>query len=177
LGWARSPAAARATPLRPMGWSWWGLRVGAVAILHVLVYYLAGYYLAWKNPVLRSFYGGTDPGSFLRQLRSIAEGTPWMYPYQLAQGVFWALLVVVLARMLVGSRLRVAVTAAVFLAIVGPCQLLLPNPLMPTDVRLTHLVETAVSRFVFGFAAVWLLLPAARSLVAGSPVAAPARPT
>jgi hypothetical protein len=175
LGRTRSPAAARATPSRPAGWPWWLSRVGAVAVLHVLVYYAAGYYLAWKNPVLRAFYGGSDPGSFLRQLQSIAAATPWMYAYQLAQGVLWALLVVVLVRMIAGSRVAVAVIAALFFGIVGPCQLLLPNPVMPTDVRLTHLVETVVSRLVFGFAAVWLLRPAGRFPRAESPLKAAAR--
>jgi hypothetical protein len=164
LGRARGRAETEAAPLRPAGWSWWLWRVAAVAVLHVAVYYTAGYYLAWKNPAVRAYYGGTDPGSFLLQLRSIAAGTPWMVPYQLAQGVLWALLVVLLVRMLPGSRLAVAVIAAVFMGILGPCQLLLPNPMMPDAVRLTHLVETVVSRVVFGFVSVWLLRPPGRTL-------------
>jgi len=159
LGRARRRSEAEAAPLQPTGWSRWAWRVAAVAVLHVAVYYVAGYYLAWKNPVLRAYYGGTDPGSFLLQLRSIAVGTPWMYPYQLAQGVLWALLVVLLVRMVRGPHLAVAVIAAVFFGIVGPCQLLLPNSIMPDAVRLTHLVETVVSRVVFAVIAVWLLRP------------------
>jgi hypothetical protein len=163
LGRVRDPAAVRVEPLRSIGWSWWAGRVAAVAVLHVATYYTAGYYLAWKNPVVRAYYGGTDPGSFLLQLKSIAVGTPWMYPYQLAQGLLWALLVVLLVRMLSGTRLAVALVAAVFLGVLGPCQLLLPNPIMPTDVRLTHLVETIVSRVAFALLAVWVLRPADRS--------------
>jgi hypothetical protein len=37
-------------------------------------------------------------------------------------------------------------------------QLLLPNPLMPAEVRMVHLVETASSNFLFGWLLVWLLL-------------------
>jgi hypothetical protein len=36
-------------------------------------------------------------------------------------------------------------------------QLLLPNPLMPYEVRMTHLLETASSNFIFGFVLVWFL--------------------
>jgi hypothetical protein len=160
--------AGRAAP-RPIGWPGWIWRIAVVAVLHVATYYTAGYYLAWKNPAVRAYYGGTDPGSFLLQLKSIAVGTPWMYPYQFAQGILWALLVVLLVRMLAGSRLAVAVVAAVFLGIVGPCQLLLPNPMMPTDVRLTHLFEIVASRVVFTLVAVWLLRPADASPLSAGP--------
>lgn len=156
LGRARYGAPAGAPPWSP-GWPGWLWRIAVVAVLHVATYYTAGYYLAWQNPAVREYYGGTDPGSFLLQLKSIAVGTPWMFPYQLAQGVLWALLVVLLVRMLAGSRLQVALIAAFFLGVIGPCMLLLPNPVMPDTVRVTHLVETIVSRVVFGFVAVWLL--------------------
>jgi hypothetical protein len=157
LGRASGSSAAGGVAPESPGWPGWLWRIAVVAVLHVATYYTAGYYLAWKNPAVRQYYGGSDPGSFLLQLKSIAVGTPWMFPYQLAQGVLWALLVVLLVRMLAGSRLQVAVIAAFFLGVIGPCMLLLPNPVMPDTVRVTHLVETIVSRVVFGFVAVWLL--------------------
>jgi hypothetical protein len=39
-------------------------------------------------------------------------------------------------------------------AVVMNSQLLLPNPLMPHEVRMVHLVETATSNFLFG----WLIV-------------------
>jgi len=36
-------------------------------------------------------------------------------------------------------------------------QLLLPNPLMPQEVRMVHLLETATSNFLFGWFVVWVL--------------------
>lgn len=162
VGRARNRAEAIAAPLRPVGWSWWAGRVAAVAVLHVVSYYTAGYYIAWKEPAVRAYYSGTDPGNFLLQLKSIVVGTPWMIPYQLAQGVLWALLVVLLVRMVRGPRLAVAVIAAVFFGIVGPCQLLLPNDFMPDAVRLAHLIETIVSRVVFGLLATLILWPGHR---------------
>jgi hypothetical protein len=49
---------------------------------------------------------------------------------------------------------------ALLFAVVMNSQLLLPNPLMPLDVRMVHLVETASSNFLFG----WLIV-----LVLGGP--------
>jgi hypothetical protein len=44
-------------------------------------------------------------------------------------------------------------------------QLLLPNPLMPDEVRMVHLVETATSNFLFGWLVVLILLVIPKSLV------------
>jgi hypothetical protein len=38
-------------------------------------------------------------------------------------------------------------------------QLLLPNPYMPADIRLSHLVETLGSNLIFGFGVGWSLSP------------------
>ena len=54
----------------------WKTAVGGLVFLSL--YYLFGYFVAWKNPSLRDFYGGTDPGSFFAQMSSIVESTPWM---------------------------------------------------------------------------------------------------
>jgi hypothetical protein len=37
--------------------------------------------------------------------------------------------------------------------------LLLPNPFMPREVALTHLVETITSNFIFGWLVGWLFYP------------------
>ncbi|HEX5834694.1 MAG TPA: hypothetical protein VFY34_12605, partial [Pyrinomonadaceae bacterium] len=50
------------------------------------------------------------------------------------------------------SGLAVALLFAVMTS-----QLLLPNPLMPAEVRMVHLVETATSNFLFGWLVVLIL--------------------
>jgi hypothetical protein len=50
------------------------------------------------------------------------------------------------------SGLAVALLFAVMTS-----QLLLPNPLMPAEVRMAHLVETATSNFLFGWLVVLIL--------------------
>jgi hypothetical protein len=44
-------------------------------------------------------------------------------------------------------------------------QLLLPNPLMPAEVRMAHLLETSTSNFLFGWLVVLILRGTGRTRV------------
>lgn len=141
------------SPRLPLA-AWWGRSLlGAAA--YTALYYVFGYYVAWKNPAVREFYGGTDPGSFLAQMRGILQGTPWMVPLQLVRGLMWVGLAVLVMRMMRG-RWWEAGLAVSMLFTVPVVYLLFPNPLMPEAVRLAHVVETAPYQFLFGWFVVWL---------------------
>jgi hypothetical protein len=47
-------------------------------------------------------------------------------------------------------------TGGVFVALFA-LPLVIPNPIMPDAVRQAHLLETVVSRGLYGFVAVWIL--------------------
>lgn len=89
LGKARRPAETPTAPslLPAMRSSLW---LGKLLLLGVLIYPLLffafGYYVAWQSPAVRDFYGGTDPGSFLLQMRTISAGDPFLL---LFEGVAW----------------------------------------------------------------------------------------
>ncbi|HEY6951579.1 MAG TPA: hypothetical protein VI758_04180 [Bacteroidota bacterium] len=142
-----------ATTLTQYEWLW---KLAALAAAYVALYYLFGYYVAWKNPAVQKYYGGTDPGSFPAQLGTILNSTPWMFPLQAARALLWVVLLLPMVRMLKGTSAQVAVVTACFLS-VWSAQLLLPNPYMPPEVAHAHLVETALSNWLFGFIAGWLL--------------------
>jgi hypothetical protein len=55
--------------------------------------------------------------------------------------------------MMKGRWWEAGLAVALLFAIIT-AQLLIPNPLMPAEVRMAHLVETASSNFLFG----WLLV-------------------
>jgi hypothetical protein len=59
--------------------------------------------------------------------------------------------------MMKGRWWEAALAVALLFSVVMNTQLLLPNPLMPAEVRMIHLLETATSNFLFGWLAVWLL--------------------
>jgi hypothetical protein len=136
-----------------------GWRILIAGLVFLCLYYLFGYYIAWQDTDLRAYYGGTDPGSFLAQMKSVASGTPWMIPMQYLRGVLWVGLGVLVLQSTRGSRWTAGlVTALLFSA--PALYLLLPNPVMPDFPRMTHLVETLPYQFIFGgFLAIFLLPP------------------
>jgi hypothetical protein len=157
LGKWKAGTAASATsdhhePTSAREWAWKTV-VGSLVFLSL--YYLFGYFVAWKNPLVRDYYGGTDPGSFFTQMISIVESTPLMLPFQFLRGLLWVALAVVVIRMMKGSWWQVALAVSLLFT-VPSIYLFLPNPMMPEAVRMAHLVETAPYQFLFGWFIVWL---------------------
>ena len=105
----------------------------------MVLYYLFGYYVAWQNPDVRTFYAGsTGAEESLQQMCSIAAATPWMLPLQFGRGLLWALFAYPVVRMLKTSRLETACTISALFG-VWSFVLLLPNPLMSPSVTRSHL--------------------------------------
>jgi hypothetical protein len=138
LGKGRSgPADAAQNPRLVMPFREWAWKLAALAALYVVLYFTFGYFIAWRDPVVRAYYRGTDEGDFFTHFRSVVRDTPWLVPFQILRGLLW-----------VGFALPVVRMNS---------QLLLPNPFMPEPVRMTHLIETASSNFLFGAVVGWLL--------------------
>lgn len=154
--WKADPKAAGETT-RPLPWRSWAWRSALGAAVYLALYYLFGYFVAWKNPAVREFYGGTDPGSFFAQMSSIVRETPWMLPFQFVRGLLWVSLAVLVIRMMKGRWWEAGLAVSVLFT-VPALYLLFPNPIMPDAVRMAHLVETAPYQFLFGWIVVWLLL-------------------
>jgi hypothetical protein len=138
-----------------MSWQSWAWKLAVAAAVMLSLYYLFGYFVAWKSPVVRDYYGGTDPGTFFAQMRKVVGETPWMVPFQFVRALIWALLALPVIRMMRG-RWWEAGLAVSLLFTVPSIYLLFPNPLMPEAVRMAHLVETAPYQFLFGWFVVWL---------------------
>lgn len=134
-----------AAPLRD--WAWM-LPVAAAA--YVVVYFTFGYYVAWRSPAVRAYYQGTDPGTFWQQMRHVLRDTPWLPAVQAIRGLVWTGLALLVVRTIDGSTVEKALAVGTLFAVVMNAGLLLPNPYMPFEVRMAHLVETASSNFLFG---------------------------
>lgn len=118
-------------------------------VVYLVLYMGFGYFVAWKNPAVREYYGGTDPGSFLGQMKSIWESRPWIFLLQASRGVLWALFVLPLIRLMKRSPWETAFAMALFCG-VWSSLLLFPNPLMPEVVARIHFKETLCSNLIFG---------------------------
>lgn len=136
------------------GWIW---RLVLIAVAYVIIYFSFGYFIAWRNPAVRAYYGGTDPGTFLAQMLSVIRDSPWLPALQAGRAMLWTALAIPVIRMMKGHWWHAGLAVALLFGVVMNTQLLLPNPLMPTEVRMTHLLETATSNFLFGWVLVWLL--------------------
>jgi hypothetical protein len=135
----------------------WAWKLTVIAVTYVILYFTFGYFIAWRNPAVREFYGGADPGSFLDQMRNVVRDTPWLIPFQIFRAMCWVAIALLVVRMLKGDGRETALALGITFAVLMNAQLLLPNPYMPEPVRMAHLLETASSNFIFGLLVGWLL--------------------
>jgi hypothetical protein len=135
----------------------WITKLSLIAIVYVFLYFSFGYFIAWRNPAVRAYYGGEDPGSFFSQMLSVVRNTPWLVPLQILRGLLWIAFAIPIIRMMKGHWRNAALGVALTFSVVMNSQLLLPNPLMPYEVRMSHLLETATSNFIFAIVLVWIL--------------------
>jgi len=121
-----------------------------------VIYFLAGYLIAWQFAEVRLFYSGTaEKASFLSIMKdNVASG---LYFFQILRGVLWILIALPALTVTRGSLIHKGVILGLLFAFLGSSQLLIPNPFMPYMVRMAHLIETAPSNFLWGFLIAWCL--------------------
>jgi len=156
LGRWRTDASSSSGPRPTASAALWSGKLAVAAAAYVLVYFLFGYYVAWRSPAVRAYYQGTDPGNFWVQMWTVLRDTPWLPAVQLLRGAVWTVLGVIVLRSMDGSLTERAIAVGLLFAVVMSAGLLMPNPYMPYDVRMAHLRETASSDFLFGAFVAWL---------------------
>ena len=150
----RKPASYTMLPTGQLIW-----KLGGIAILYIVLYWAAGYFIAWQNPDLRAFYG--SPGAILpfwEHAANTFRSDTLLFPFQAFRAMLWTLCAIPIIR---GSKVNAwwtAILVGLFFTIPQISGLILENPLMPqASVRLSHMIEGISSNFVFGMAIVWLL--------------------
>ena len=154
LGRARTSTNG-SSPLRMSAGAWIG-KLALIAVIYVLLYFTFGYFIAWRNPAVRAYYGGGELTSFASQIANLLRSEPMLFVLQAVRGLLWAALALPVIKMMKGAWWERALAVALVFAVMTS-QLLLPNPLMPAEVRMTHLLETATSNFLFGWLVVLIL--------------------
>ena len=94
--------------------------------------------------------------SFPAQINSVWRETPLLFPLQIVRALLWTGVGVVVIRIMKGPWWEAGLAVALLFSVMS-AQLLLPNPLMPAEVRMVHLLETATSNFIFGWLVVLVL--------------------
>lgn len=87
-------------------------------------------------------------------MAGIVRDTPAIPVLQLGRGVVWALLGLLVVRMMKGPWWEAGLAASVLFT-VPVLYLLFPNPLMPEAVRLAHMMEMLPYQFLFGWFVGW----------------------
>jgi hypothetical protein len=156
--WRPERAEGEGPPRLKMPAGEWVGKLSLIVVAYVAIYFTFGYFIAWKSAAVRAYYGGSDPGSLFAQMNSVLRETPWLLPLQAARALLWAALAVPVIRMMKGRWWEAGLAVALLFTVVMNTQLLLPNPLMPQEVRMVHLLETASSNFLFGWLTALVLL-------------------
>lgn len=140
------PVREELAPL-PGGLAW---RIAAMAVIYVVLYYAAGFFIAWQSAAVRAYYSN---GIHIAFLPTVA--------FQIFRGTLWALIALFIVTRLKGSLMQRALIMAVLFAVMTAAQLLYPNPVMPWSIRQAHLAEVGSSEFAYGIIATFVLLAGA----------------
>ncbi len=137
-------------------WIW---KLVAIVVVYLVLYWGAGYFIAWQNPELRAFYD--QPGEalpFFAHTVDTVQSDPLLFPFQAFRALLWVLCALPVIR---GSGVGpwwTALVVGLLFSVPQNVGHIIANPLLPVaSVRLSHLIETASSTFVFGAIVVWLL--------------------
>lgn len=151
-----TPTGNEALVMPIQQWTW---KVALLVLVYIVLYWCAGYFIAWQNPELRAFYG--QPGEilpFFAHTINTLKNDPWLFPFQVMRALLWIFCALPIIR---GSKVNAWWTAlmiGMFFSIPQNIGHLISNPLLPVaSLRLSHLIETASSTFIFGCIVVWLL--------------------
>jgi hypothetical protein len=154
---AGSDSATMLEPVKPL--KEWAYKPILIAVAYILLYWFAGYFIAWQNPELRAFYGSPgDALPFWQHTINTLRNEPGLFLFQALRGLLWALFALPVIYGSKWSRFSTALLVGFFFSIPQNIGHILANPLMPlASIRFSHLIETAVSTFIFGVIVAYLL--------------------
>jgi hypothetical protein len=135
------------------------VRQGAwLPVVYLVLYLLAGYFIAWQVLELRLFYGGPAAlNGFFEQWGLTLMGKPEFPVFQYFRGILWILCLIPLFKGFSGRRIELIILSALALALLPTAQLAFSNPLMPAGVSLGHFWEVSISTGIFGGVCAWFI--------------------
>jgi len=129
-----------------------------IVIVYPLIYFIFGYYVAWQNEAVRTYYNGVDHGGFFTHFSHILKENPSLYFFQVGRGLIWVFLAILVIRSMKGSIWEAGLFTGFLFAMIMNDSHFIPNPLMPPVEQKIHFIETASSNFIWGLIIVLLLV-------------------
>lgn len=137
----------------------WAWKLTAIAIVYILLYWSAGYFIAWQNANLRAFYG--SPGEiipFWQHTANSFHSDPGLFPFQALRAMLWTLCAIPIIRSSKANAWGTAILVGLFFTVPQISGLIIENPLMPNaSIRVSHMIEGIATNVAFGMIVVWLL--------------------
>lgn len=139
--------SVRVPPMGAAQQAWkWALLGGVV---YPVLFFVAGYFIAFASDDVRAFYGGVLGDSFAGHLRALVRNDPLLLPFEMFRGVLWVAMAAALLWTTRGPTWAGGGWALLLFTLVQNDVHLLPNPLMPPTVQLFHFLETVPSNGLF----------------------------
>ncbi|MCJ7701961.1 MAG: hypothetical protein MUO62_10280 [Anaerolineales bacterium] len=159
LGKGRATTDTLPNPALVMPIQQWVWKLAAIAVAYLALYWAAGYFIAWQNPELRAFYG--QPGEalpFFTHTANTLRHDPMLFPFQILRALLWVLCALPVIRDSKVNPWLTALLVGLLFSVPQNVGHIIANPLLPiASIRLSHMIETASSTFIFGTIVVWLL--------------------
>ena len=158
LGRWKGPTESPALRVPPMSagqqaWKWALLS----AVIYPVLFFVAGYFVAFSNAEVRAFYGGVFEDTFFAHMRAVLTADPRLYPFEVLRGALWVAMGVALLWTTRGRAWVGGLWVVLLFSLVQNDVHVMPNPLMSPTVQLFHFVETASSNALFAVLITWLM--------------------
>lgn len=133
-----------------------GIKLLIISGIYFVLYNLFGYFVAFQFSETRYFYTGSYElnGFFPSMWQNISD--PAFVGIHLFRGLLFGIASYLFYSILCCSRIKKIVILSLILGGFG-FQIILPNPLFPEMVRISHFIETTSSMMVFGAIAGFVL--------------------
>ena len=117
-------------------------RIVVLALIYMVIYTIAGMIVL---PFVKDFYATLS-----------IPGLSFLLPLQILRGALYVVACLYLILNAKGSRIEKAIWIGLAFSILGGiAPLLLPNPIMPLEIRIAHGFEVGISNFIFGVIVVY----------------------
>ncbi len=137
------------------------------ALIYIFIYHLFGYFVAWQFEATRIYYTGQpELKSFFTMTFQNFSDVKFVTVH-FFRGVLFGLSGFMFYRLLACSEFKKLLVLTLIFGGFG-FQIILPNPVFPEMVRISHFIETTSSMMIFGFIAGYIFSDRKGKIFAGN---------
>jgi hypothetical protein len=128
-----------------------GAKILLIGLAYFVIYNLFGYFIAWQFEATREFYTGSVEkiGFFASMWQNVTN--PTFVLVHIFRGILFGVAGYIFHHILKCSKTKKIIIMSLLFGGFG-FQIVLPNPLLPEMVRISHFIETTTSMLLFGAA-------------------------